>query len=265
MSSRKHCPALDTGVKWPYKCAMADQPAYRVLAQELRTEVLQGKYPAGVPLPTEAELVESHGLSRQTVRRAFQELVAEGMVTRVAGRGTFAADSERKYLRQFGSIEELMGLAQDTDLLLLDPLAPRVDVASAGRLRSDTDAIYSITFLRTHEGRPFCLTECVFPQDVGRLLVDVPELTTPGIRGQTTVIAELEPRLTNPIAEADQSITAVAATPEIADALGCSVGAPLLRIDRIYADTTGRPVELAVTYFLPEHYSYRVKLARNVR
>ena len=239
-------------------------PAYRALASELRTAVLQGRYPAGVPLPTEAELVAERGLSRQTVRRAFQELVAEGLVTRVPGRGTFAADRDRQYLRQFGSIEELMGLASDTELVLVRPLATRIDAVAADRLRSQTDAVATTAFLRTHEGRPFCLTECVFPPEVGRLLEDVAELTTPGMRGRTTVIAELERRLADPIAEADQRITAVAATDDIADLLGCAAGSPLLRVDRTYTDTTGRPVELAVTHFLPELYSYRVRLSRNV-
>jgi DNA-binding GntR family transcriptional regulator len=64
------------------------------------------------------------------------------------------------------------------------------------------------------------------------------------------------------VAEAEQSITAVAATAEVADRLGCAVGDPLLRVDRIYLTSDGVPVELAISYFLPEHYSYRVRLRR---
>ena len=95
--------------------------AYHTLASELRTSILQGKYADGSPLPTEAELASHHHLSRQTVRRASQELVAEDLVYRVAGRGTFAAPADRQYLRQFGSIEELMGLSLDTELELIEP------------------------------------------------------------------------------------------------------------------------------------------------
>jgi DNA-binding GntR family transcriptional regulator len=36
----------------------------------------------------------------------------------------------------------------------------------------------------------------------------------------------------------------------------------MLRIDRLYFDDEDDPVELAVSYFDPEHYSYRVKLRR---
>jgi DNA-binding GntR family transcriptional regulator len=36
----------------------------------------------------------------------------------------------------------------------------------------------------------------------------------------------------------------------------------VLRIDRLYLGAGGDPVELAVSYFHPEHYSYRVRLRR---
>jgi len=65
-------------------------PAYQTLGQALRDEIASGAYADGVRLPTESELVARYGLSRQTVRRAFQDLVAEGVVYRVPGRGTYA-------------------------------------------------------------------------------------------------------------------------------------------------------------------------------
>ena len=237
--------------------------AYQTLATELRTAILQGKYPDGMALPTEAELVEQHHLSRQTVRRAFQELVADDLVYRVPGRGTFASPTDRPYLRQFGSIEELMGLSLDTELELLEPLSPRVDVAAAGRLRANADVVSTLRFRRLHEGKPFCITDTYFPLDVGQRLGDLPELTNTGTVSRITVIGVLDERLDSPITEADQSITAVAAPADIAKDLICEVGAPLLRIDRVYRDGDGHPVELAVSYFLPDLYSYRVQLRRN--
>ena len=76
---------------------MADgrrESTYTVVAREVRNRILQGDYADGRRLPTEAELAERHGVSRQTVRRAFQDLVAEGMVYRVPGRGTFVTRRE---------------------------------------------------------------------------------------------------------------------------------------------------------------------------
>ena len=84
-----------------------------------------------------------------------------------------------------------------------------------------------------------------------------------GAVGTHTVIGLIEPHLAEPIAEAAQSITVAAADETAADAVGCAAGHPMLRVDRLYSDTTGRPVELSVSHFLPEQYTYRVTLRRS--
>ncbi len=241
------------------------EAAYTKLARRLRTAILQHEYPDGVRLPTEAELAESHQVSRQTVRRAFQDLVNEGMVYRVPGRGTFAAPREEQYLRQFGSVDDLMGLSIDTSMQLVSPIRRQVDLDAAGRLHLQSDRVHKLAFLRLHERTPFCVTTVHLPPAVGKLIESLPELGEVGARSEVTIIGLLDDRLPDPIAEAEQSITVATATPDIAHHLGCEPGRPLLRIDRVYHSTAGQPVELAVSYFLPEHYSYRVRLRRNVR
>jgi GntR family transcriptional regulator len=236
--------------------------AYQVLARELRAEIL--RCPEGTRLRTEAELAAEYAVSRQTVRRAFHDLVAEGMVHRVPGRGTFTAPRDGRYLRQFGSIEDLMALSLDTRLEVLRPLRRRVDVDAASRLRLDSDVVHTVVFRRTHNDEPFCHTVAHLTPTAGALLAPLPELARKGATTDATIIGLLDPRLPRPIAEAEQSITAVAASPDLAAALACEAGAPLLRIDRTYATTDGTPVELAISHFLPEQYSYRVNLRRSV-
>jgi DNA-binding GntR family transcriptional regulator len=107
------------------------------------------------------------------------------------------------------------------------------------------------------------VTTVSVPPAVGAVVAGVPELTTVGGSSETTIIGLLDARLTAPIAEADQSITVAAADRATAAQLGCRAGDSLLRIDRLYSDTAGRPVELAVSHFLPELYSYRTKLRRD--
>jgi GntR family transcriptional regulator len=114
-----------------------------------------------------------------------------------------------------------------------------------------------------HDGTPFCFTTVSLPPAVGAMLATTLELTSAGASSAVTIIALLDARLPAPIAEADQSITVAAADSSLAAALGCVVGDGLLRIDRIYSDTAGRLVELAISYFVPELYSYRIKLKRD--
>lgn len=240
------------------------EAAYRVLARELRSAILQQRYADGARLPTEAELAEEYRVSRQTVRRAFHDLVSEGMVYRVPGRGTFAAPGGGRYLRQFGSIEDLMGLSLDTELEVVRALRRQVNIEAASRLRLDTDAVHTVVFRRRHHGEPFCHTTVHLHPEAGAALESVPELATDGATSPVTIIGLLDCRLPHPIAAAEQSITAEAADVALAAALRCQPGAPLLRVDRTYLTTEDRPVELAVSHFLPEQYSYRVRLRRSL-
>jgi hypothetical protein len=134
------------------------ESSYLSLAREVRKQILQGRYAEGRQLPTEAEFSAQYQVSRQTVRRAFQDLVAEGMVYRVPGRGTFAAARDGGYVRQFGSVDDLMGLSADTQMDVIAPLRRQVDVNAAGRLRLPADIVYTLSFRRSHHGAPFCLT-----------------------------------------------------------------------------------------------------------
>ncbi|MET9387367.1 LacI family DNA-binding transcriptional regulator [Streptomyces sp. NPDC002928] len=62
---------------------------FRRLAAELRQQLRAGVWPVGGQLPTEKELALSSGTSVSTVRRAVDELVAEGLIVRRQGSGTF--------------------------------------------------------------------------------------------------------------------------------------------------------------------------------
>jgi GntR family transcriptional regulator len=240
-----------------------DGPAYRQVASDLRQAIAAGRYAAGQRLPTEAEMVTATGLSRQTVRRAFQELVTEGAVYRVRGRGTFAVPGDGRYLRSFGSVDDLMALSLDTEMQVVEPLHVLASLEAAEQLGVADDTVMTMSFLRRHDSVPFCYTRVHLPMRLGRRLRELPEmaaLAEPGARARLTVISLVERVSEHPIQGAQQNATAVAATADIARRLGCAAGLPVLRIDRLYRDRDLRPLELAVNHFHPDRYSYRLQL-----
>lgn len=241
------------------------EPAFRRVWMDLRAQILAHEFPAGTPLPTEAEIARKYSISRQTVRRAFQDLVAEDLVFRVPGRGTFATPSSGRYLRHFGSVEDLMALSADSQLHVLDPLTDTVDPTAAGRLRLSDQRVAKTTFLRVHNGETFSHTTVYLPPRVRAQLGDVDELADPGTVSPVTLIGLLDRILQSPIQSAEQSITVATASEEVAHALGLPLGTPLLRIERMYFDTESQPVELAISHFHPDRYSYRIRLRRNHR
>lgn len=70
-------------------------PVYRQLAAILRRRILTGQYEPRHVLPSEKQLEQEFGLSRNTSRRAIAILRDEGPVVTVAGRGSYVV-SERE-------------------------------------------------------------------------------------------------------------------------------------------------------------------------
>jgi DNA-binding FadR family transcriptional regulator len=64
----------------------------RAIYEDLRKQFASGKLLAGMRLPTERELAERYATSRSMIRKVMDRLVAERLVERHVGRGTFAAD-----------------------------------------------------------------------------------------------------------------------------------------------------------------------------
>jgi GntR family transcriptional regulator len=68
------------------------EPEYRQLAAILRRRIYSGEIPAAGVLPSEQQIRDEFGLSRNTARRAIAMLRSDGVVVTVAGRGSYAAD-----------------------------------------------------------------------------------------------------------------------------------------------------------------------------
>ena len=77
---------------------------YRIIFETMRREIRSGRYPGGVALPSEEQLVRRFGVSRITAVKAMDELVKEGLVYRKRGVGTFATREACSEAGQLGLI-----------------------------------------------------------------------------------------------------------------------------------------------------------------
>lgn len=241
---------------------MTREIAYRALASWLRLAIREGEYDDGRPLPTEKELADLHGVSRQTVRRAMQDLVAEGSVYRVPGRGTYVLSDRDPYVYQVGAVQDLITMFDDTECELITPLHEQDDPESARRLRLEGAAVMALSLRRWQGDAPFCYARIAMPPAVGELLRDVPELTTPGRRSAGTVVSMIDSRLQQPITSVEQTVSAMSASAEVRRNLELRAGTPILRVDRRYFDSAGKAIELVTTYFDSKRYSFNVNARR---
>lgn len=69
----------------------SEEPLYRQLIRQIKTQIESGQLPAGTRLPASRELAEQIDISRISVVNAYAELRAEGYLSAHAGRGTFVS------------------------------------------------------------------------------------------------------------------------------------------------------------------------------
>src|SRR3954454_10106903 len=110
-----------------------------VQVREYVRNLIHGAEP-GSPAPSERELVQHFGVARMTVRQALDALVAEGLLERVPGRGTFVARAKIDVQARLSSYTEEMarrGMKAESRTLLA-----RLESAGPGVARA----------LEIHEG-----------------------------------------------------------------------------------------------------------------
>ncbi|MEW6047853.1 MAG: GntR family transcriptional regulator, partial [Bacillota bacterium] len=62
---------------------------YQQLKEGILHDISSGRLGAGAKLPSERELCRAYSVSRVTVRRAILDLVSEGILETVPGKGTY--------------------------------------------------------------------------------------------------------------------------------------------------------------------------------
>lgn len=230
-------------------------PKYYKL-KELLVELTHSLSP-GSPLPPERTLAERYGTSRTTVRQALAELVVEGRLQRIQGKGTFVAKPKVAQELQLVSYTEDMrhhGLRPETRILDTgyvtadERLATLLGIRPGGR-------VLRLHRLRLADGEPMSI-------DTSHL----PARRFPGLRRELPRHRSLYETLATAydvhLAEAEETIETVLATPHDAQALGVDVGLPLLLLSRHAFDAGGEPVEWAQSLYRGDRYKFVTRLRR---
>jgi len=95
------------------------EPKHRRISGELRRAIAAGRYAVGARLPSEAQLVRQHAVSRPTVIRALKELEAQGLIQRRMGSGSFVRrpDAAGSTSRQLGLLIPGLGRTEIFELI----------------------------------------------------------------------------------------------------------------------------------------------------
>lgn len=209
---------------------------------------------AGTRLPSERELAAEWGVARMTLRAAIDSLVAEGLLERRHGSGTFVA--LRPVLRVLGltSFSQDMrsrGLLPSSRVLEFRTI--EADTATAERLEIPAGSpVFSISRLRLGSGEPMAIEN-----------VRIPVSYTPGLTA-----ADLEGSLYEVLASRYRIVANAASVliePTLADErsralLEIDADQACLRLRMVDADRTGRIVMLASCLYRGDKYQLRAEV-----
>jgi GntR family transcriptional regulator len=229
----------------------ARQPLYQKVDNIIRQRLIDNAWKPGEALPSEMQLAAELNVSQGTVRKALNDLVAENLLFRRQGIGTFVSEhTERRALFLYFSIvgndgarllpvskilncEERVSTPEEAAKL---QLAAGEMVVHFRRIRYFEDVptiVEAITLPLEHF--PGFGTEVDPPNNLFRFYQSVYGVT---------------------VSKAEEHLQAVAATPEEATLLNIEVGQPLLEIDRVAKMLDGRPVEWRITHCDNTNYRY---------
>lgn len=224
---------------------------YLQVVDDLRSQIIDGRLPAGSRLPARAQLARQHGVSENVVRRAVDVLMAEGLIhTQTGARPTVRQRPELRRLTRSWYREQRGGSPFRADMAAQGRAADwRAKSATttpppaiADRLQITTDdRVVRTEYVFTSDGEPVMLSTSYEPLDVTQgTPVMLPERGPMAGRGVTDRMASIGQR----IATASEVVTARPVMQAEALQMRVSAGTIVMVIQRTYW-TSDRPVETA--------------------
>ncbi|CAB3890689.1 HTH-type transcriptional repressor NagR [Achromobacter anxifer] len=233
-------------------------PLYARVETALAAEITAGSLSPGSQLPTEDQLIQRFAVSRTTVRKAVENLVARGLVEIRRGKGTFVTEPKltQALTGLSGFVEDMKALGRRATARLLDkrPVPATEDVArQLGVARGAM--VYRIERVRLADGVALSFDETYLPLDIGEKVASNDLEAEP-------IFDLLELRYDLPLIEAEYQLEAVTADERVALALGIAAGSPIFLIERTSYTEGQRPVDYEKLYYRGDLIRFSTRLSR---
>jgi DNA-binding GntR family transcriptional regulator len=226
-------------------------PLYFQISRRLEEAIDAAELLPGERLPNEIEFAQSLAISRPTMRKALDNLVEKGLLTRKQGIGTRVANAQIRRRVALTSLHEDLSTAgrrPQTQVLRLETGC--VDRHAARALGEAADApLFHCERLRLADGRPLAILRNWLPARFNDITAE--DLQT---RGLYQLMGQRNARP----AVAKQRITALPAGTVEARLLGTKRNAPLISMQRTAFDAAGHAVEFADNLYRADLYAIEV-------
>lgn len=214
------------------------------IAAALREDIATGRFAPGTRLPNESQLAERFEVHRHTLRQAVRQLVHEGHLRVVQGRGTYVRELVLDYaLKRRTRLTENLAEAGERAQrqLLAHQRIAAAEWAAALRLgaRAPVEVLHTRAAVR---GRPIGLCTSVYPGDRLRGIAAAFEATG-------SITAALRRLGVADYQRASSTVSCRLPTAAEADALARAATEPVLVVQFVSVDSEGVPIEAGRTLF----------------
>lgn len=233
--------------------SLASHPLYKEVKLRIMRGLAAGEWKAGEALPSETRLAERFSVSIGTVRKAVDDLVADKILLRHQGRGTFVAThtADRTLFYFFHIVGKDGGKELPAaELLAFSP--GKADAEEASRLRVERGArVFRMRNILKLGGRPVVLDHITVPAGL------FPALDEETFRDRDgTIYGLYQARYGINVIRISERLSAARASAQQAAALGIRSGEPVLIIRRVAHTYHDTPVEYRVSCVDTERHEY---------
>lgn len=231
------------------------QPLYKQVYDLLTARLVEGYWKPSQLLPSEMVLAEELGVSQGTVRKALNQMVAEKMLQRQQGKGTFVAEhTQESDLFRFFRLREPHGEILIPETVVLGSSRRTVSEDEAKKLNLDANAlVVELTRVRSIHNKPAIIEKVIQPLSV---FPDIDKNTN--LPNALYILYQEKYGIT--VMSVNDEIRAVEIPDAYAQHLDLKKGSPVLMIERSSVNIDGRVVELSTAYCSSENFVYSVQL-----
>lgn len=231
---------------------------YEQVSDEILGRIAKGDLKVGDRLPREEDFAAELGVSRSTLRLAFADLEASGILRRKKRAGTeiISATPKQRFSMATHDIGELLSLGRDPVFEIFGTATVKTgDIDALDGLVSETGHWLEVHGARTLKGekRPFSVNRVYVP---ARFAAIEPVLAD----GRSSVFQAIETAFGVSIGQVSQRVTAIPCPKAEAKIMGLNPGAPALRITAELFASDGTLMEVSVATFDPDRFQVRTEV-----
>ena len=229
-------------------------PVYFQLQKELQTAIEDGCWAPGQIIPPERAIAEKHQLSIGTVKKAILNLVNEGYLYRIQGKGTFVAGMtlQPESLRYYRYLEDFNGREVELQIKLLNlKITKGIDPINGFLNLRANQKLFELERLFYHGSKPVVYSISYIPQKMFEDLATLPKSKFENI----PLYIALEEIYGLPTINNRELYSAVAADSVTAKKLKIQRGSPVLLIEMLSYTYKQTPYEYRKSYCLTDSRS----------